>query len=159
MNISNIDSTGAQIEALQKGLTLCPSPGPPKKSLTWNDFKALHRRLVLQYHFYNDNNILDSEDRELVNILAGNLDSEHNPYQSIHAKFKPKSNWLPNNTHISLIASNSFLRITYSTVNQLKIDKIISQKSTHKNQLTKNPDIIIKKADKGSVVLVMNTKD
>ena len=47
INISNIDLTGAQIEALQKGLTFCPTPGPPKISLIWNDFKSFHRRLVL----------------------------------------------------------------------------------------------------------------
>ena len=46
INISDIDLTTPQIEALQKGLTFCPTPGSPKKSLIWNDIKAFHRRLV-----------------------------------------------------------------------------------------------------------------
>ena len=74
INISNIDLTQPQVEALQKGLTFYPTPGPPKKSMIWNDF----------------------------NILADNLDSEKDPYSTIHAKSKPKSTWQPNNTHISL---------------------------------------------------------
>ena len=79
INISDTPLDKPQIEALQKGLTFCPTPGPPQKSLIWKDFKSFHRRLVLQHHFYQDNNILDNDDRELVSIFASNLDDNINP--------------------------------------------------------------------------------
>ena len=123
INMSDIPLDTPQIEALQKGLTFCTTPGPPQKSLIWKDFKAFHRGLVVQYHFYNDKNILGSQDRELVSILASNLDDNTNPYKEIHSKSKPKSNWLPNNTHISLKVSKWLSKITYSTVNYPKQNK------------------------------------
>ena len=161
INISDIDLTTPQIEALQKGLTFCPTPGSPKKSLIWNDFQAFHRRLVLQHHFYNDNNILDSEDRELVNMLAENLDGETNPYQNIHAKFKPKSNWLPNNTHISLKSFKLAFKnnLLYSKPTKSKYNNLTKKQRAGIQELTNNPELTIKKADKGSAVVVMNTKD
>ena len=70
INISDTNLTKPQTEALQKGLTFCPSPGPPNKSLIWTDFKDFHRRLILRHHFYNDNHLLDNEDQELVHYLA-----------------------------------------------------------------------------------------
>ena len=116
INISDTNLDTTQIEALQKGLTFCPTLGPPTKSWIWKDFKAFHRRLVLQHHFYNDNNILNSNDRELVSILVSNLDSNENPYHHIHSKFRPKSNWMPNNTPISLKNPLKWLlKITYYT--------------------------------------------
>ena len=141
INISDIDLTTPQIEALQKCLTYCPTPGSPKKSLIWKDFKAFHRRLVLQHHFYNDNNILDSEDRELVNMLAENLDSETNPYQNIHAKFKPKSNWLPNNTHISLKSFKLAFKnnLLYSKPIKSKYNNLTKKQRAGIQELTNNP--------------------
>ena len=161
INISNLDLTEPQVEALQKGLTFCPTPGPPKKSLIWNDFKAFHRRLVLQHHFYNDNNILDSDDRELVNILAENLDSENITYDAIHAQFKPKSNWLPNNTHISLKSFKMAFKnnLLYSKPTRTRHNNLTKEQRSGLLELTNNSEIVIKKADKGSAVVVMNTRD
>ena len=68
INISDTVLTQAQISALEKGLTFCPTPGALNKAQIWNDFKDFHRRLVLKHHFYNDNNLLTKEDRKLVDI-------------------------------------------------------------------------------------------
>ena len=73
INISDTTLSEAQVSCSEKGLTFCPTPGPPNKGAIWNDFKDFHRRLVLKHHFYTDNNLLDKEDRELVNILNDNL--------------------------------------------------------------------------------------
>ena len=88
INISDTPLDTPQIEALQKGLTFCPAPGPPQKSMIWKGFKAFHRRLVLQHHFYNDNNI---QDRELVNILASNLDANLESYKEITLNLNQKA--------------------------------------------------------------------
>ena len=47
INISNTVLSPAQLSALEKGLTFCPTPGPPDKSQIWRDFKEFHRRLSL----------------------------------------------------------------------------------------------------------------
>ena len=39
INISDTPLDKPQIEALQKGLTFCPTPGPPQKSLIWKDIE------------------------------------------------------------------------------------------------------------------------
>ena len=53
-NVSNINLTEAQVKALKKGLTFCPTPGPPDKSQIWLNFKEFHRRLELTHHFSTD---------------------------------------------------------------------------------------------------------
>ena len=45
IKLSDTTLTKAQISALEKGLTFCPTPGPPNKSKIWMDFKEFHRRL------------------------------------------------------------------------------------------------------------------
>ena len=80
INISDSHLTKPQIEALEKGLTFGPTPGPPDKSLIWTDFKDFHRRLVLKHYFYNDNQLLDNDDQELIQFLAQNLDDNENPF-------------------------------------------------------------------------------
>ena len=47
INLSNTPLDHNQIKALEKGLTFCPTPGPPDKSQIWLDFKEFHRRLEL----------------------------------------------------------------------------------------------------------------
>ena len=99
INLSDITLTEAQVSALEKGLTFCPTPGPPNKAKIWMDFKEFHRRLCLKFHFYNDNQMFDlltEHEIDLINFMAENLDEETNPYQEIHQKFVDKSTWKPN---------------------------------------------------------------
>ena len=102
INISDSTLTPHQVSALEKGLTFCPTPGNPDKSKIWNDFKDFHRRLVLKHHFYKDNNLLDKEDKNLVDMLTDMLVENEDPHHLIHKQFNPKSTWRPTNTHVSL---------------------------------------------------------
>ena len=77
VNLSDIQLTPDQYSALEKGLTFCPTPGPPDKSKIWSDFKDFYRRLCLKYHFHKDNGHFDhltTEEADLVGFLAHNLD-------------------------------------------------------------------------------------
>ena len=47
INISNQPLTLHQVNALEKGLTFCPTPGKTDKSQIWLHFKEFHRRLEL----------------------------------------------------------------------------------------------------------------
>ena len=105
INLSDLELSPEQTTALEKGLTFCPTPGPPSKSKIWTDFKEFHRRLCLQYHFHKDNGHFDhlsTEDAELVGFMAANLDECENPYKDLHSQFRNKSTWKPPNIHQSL---------------------------------------------------------
>ena len=129
--------------------------------MIWNDFKEFHRRLILKHHFYNDNELLDTEDQQLVQFLSDTLDNYENPFKNLHAPFRNKSTWKPTNTHISL---NVFKQTFKNSLlnNKIKLDKpdnLTKDQRSGLKTLCDNPEIIIKKADKGSAVVVMNTKD
>ena len=105
INLSDETLSKAQVSALEKGLTFCPTPGPPNKAQIWLDFKEFHRRLSLKYHFYYDNKHLqDLKEDELaiVDFMAMNLEECEDPYKDIHKKFVDKSNWKPPRIHQSL---------------------------------------------------------
>ena len=105
INLSDTTLTKAQVSALEKGLTFCPTPDPPNKSLIWTDFNEFHRRLCLKFHFYNDSQMLNhlSEDElDLINFMANNLDQEMDPNKDLHTGFVDKSTWKPNRVHQSL---------------------------------------------------------
>ena len=79
INLSDTTLTEAQVSALEKGLTFCPTPGPPSKSLIWMDFK--------EFHFYNDNQMFDNlseNELDLINFMTSNLDQEIDPYKNLH---------------------------------------------------------------------------
>ena len=67
----------------------------------------------------------------------------------------------PNNTHISLKSFKLAFQnnLLYSKPTKNRQNNLTNEQRSGLLELTKNPDIIIKKADKGSAVVVMNTKD
>ena len=172
INISNTPLSQVQISAFEKGLTFCPTPGPQDKSQTWLDFKEFHRRLELTYHFHNtDTNENLNIDHSIVDFMNQNAkdsdtDSDTNTIpdqtdQHIKHKFVNKSTWRPDPPNKTL---ETFQR-------SFKQDLLKYKKHKHKGnnlnkeerkglkELNDNPHIIIKKADKGSAVVVMNTTD
>ena len=128
----------------------------------WTDFKEFHRRLCLKFHFYNDNQMFDhlsDNEIELINFMADNLDQEFDPYKNLHKRFVDKSNWKPSRVHQSLdIFQRSFkLGLLNSKTKPYCKPNLTKQQRIGLKELSDNPDIIIKKADKGSAVVVMST--
>ena len=98
INLSDESLSEAQVSALEKGLTFCPTPGPPNKSQIWLDFKDFYRRLSLKYHFYNGSKHLQNlneDEMAMVDFMAMNLEENENPYHEIHKKIVDKSTWKP----------------------------------------------------------------
>ena len=164
INLSDLNLSESQVTALEKRLTFCPTPGPPNKAKIWMDFKEFHRRLCLKFHFYNDNQMFDhlsDQEIDLINFMAENLDEETNPYQRIHRKFADKSDWKPSRVHQSLdIFQRSFkLGLLNSKIKHARKPNLTREQLCSLRELSENSDIVIKKADKGSAVVVMNTTD
>ena len=160
INLSYITLSKAQVSALEKGLTFCHTPVPLNKAKIWMDFKEFHRRLCLKYHFYNDNQMFDKE-VELINFIADNLEHDTNPYNTIHQKFVDKSSWKPNRVHQSLaILQRSFkLGLLNSKTKHARKPNLTREQLSSLRELSDNPQIVIKNADKGSAVVVMNTTE
>ena len=103
INLSNTTLEANQIRALEKGLTFCPTPGPPDKSQIWLDFKEFHRRLELMEFFSRDNT--DSTDTNINQSIIDFTNQNANESQikisnealnkELQAKFKLTSSWSP----------------------------------------------------------------
>ena len=165
INISSTSLTRHQVTALEKGLTFCPTPGRTDKSQIWLDFKQFHRRLELTQYFYtnqppaNDTDI-DQEVIDFMDMNAGNP-IEDSKNKTINQKFNPKSTWRPFPSNKTL---DSFQRAFKNDLLKSNLTKKAKPNLTKEEKLgldalKNNPEIVLKKADKGSAVVVMNTTD
>ena len=170
INISDVVLDQDQISALEKGLTFCPTPGLPDKSQIWLDFKEFHRRLELVEFFNRDQtdptnqqinqSIIDFMNQNATDNLSDS-DTETSANKELHQKFKPKSSWrpYPPNRTLDLFQRAVKQEILKSKCKPKRYNNVTKKENIGLNKLTSNPHIIIKKADKGSAVVVMNTTD
>ena len=171
INLSNVELTEHQLRALEKGLTFCPSPGAPDKSQIWEDFKEFHRRLeLMQFFSPKDKDTELNISQSIIDFMNENATNTHtdqedtqdeHQYEHIHQKFRNKSKWKPNPPNKTL---DSFKRAFKMNLLQDNTPAHINTNLTKEewkgiNQLQKNPHIVIKKADKGSAVVIMQTTD
>ena len=88
---------------------------------------------------------------------ADNVD----PYKEIHRPFKNKSSWKPNppNRTLDTYERAFKMNLLNSKVKQCHQHNLTKEQWKGLMELRKNPEIVIKKADKGSAVVIMNTTD
>ena len=93
--------------------------------------------------------------------MAENLEEETSPYHKIHKKFVHKSTWKPNRVHQSLdIFQRPFkIGLLNSKLKKVRKPNLTREQMSSLRELSENPEIVIKSADKGSAVVVMNTTD
>ena len=170
INISKYELNEHQLRALEKGLTFCPTPKGPDKSEIWNDFKEFHRRLELAQFFQPTNEKIDLEiTQSIIDFMNQNATDDSTntntesteSYNEIHKKFKNKSTWRPNPPNKTL---DSFKRAFKMNLLECRLHKKGNQNLTKEERsgirdLQNNPHIVIKKADKGSATVIMNTTD
>ena len=98
---------------------------------------------------------------ELVGFMAANLDECENPYKDLHSQFRNKNTWKPPNIHLSLdVFQRAFmLGLLKAKPKTLRHKNLTNQETLGLSALRDNPNIVIKKADKGSAIVVINTKD
>jgi hypothetical protein len=140
VNLSNVDLTKPQVEALEKGLTFCPTPGLPQIQEIWGDLEEFFRRLRIK-RFFDE---IESQDN------------------SEEKSFRNKSTWTPAEGQDA--ALDVFIKTVKTEVLSLKLDAPRRKNLTKLQfmgiqELSTNPHIVLKKADKGSCVVVMNTND
>ena len=147
VNLSRFKLGRAHTSVLEKGITFCPTPRGADLAEIHQDVSEFYRRLKLKLHFYDEDD--PSQNSFSSDIPPGLL------------KFKKKSTWCPRpNDH----CLNAFIEKVNNDLASLDLDipitKNLSIEERHAlKDLKENSNIIIKKADKGSSIVVMNKDD
>jgi hypothetical protein len=181
INLSDVDLTEAQSLALSKGLTYCPTPWEPDMSSIINSLEDLFRRMRLKTHFFKlDKNAQEAAYQAKMDANKGKKGrkkassfftaaaSSSAPLtptppkpEPIWKQFKPKSTFNP---QVNEEVLDSFCRqVRFDTlkspVKKIRWSNLSKDERKGLTQLEQNPDLTIKKADKGSAVVIMNTSD
>ncbi len=144
------------ISLLSKGLKFCPSPGKPDTGELREDMDRLHTRLRQIAFFENPE---DKFDPKVTNKINSNeiISKELEPFE--HQKFKLKSNFKGAQTSPNLEA---FIIANEKDFNDMKPCKKYYKQNVTKNErlalkaLMENNNIIIRPADKGSAVVILD---
>ena len=152
VNLSDIDLTKDQISLLSRGLKFCPTPGTLNPSDCRLDLDNLHRNLRLKFNFS------DEEDSDPLNIP--DTPDYLEPFK--HRAFKIKSTYNPRGPSAleAMILSNE-LDFNRRPIASNKGTKNLSpgEFNAISELLSLNDRIIIKQADKGASVVVLNKHD
>ena len=87
VNLSDIVLTEDQVKVLSKGLTFCPTPGPPDPGEQRGDLDKLHRRLR-QIAYYEQPVDNSSQSFQPVNVATDDSDNLQCTEIFRHRKFK-----------------------------------------------------------------------
>ena len=145
INLSSYVLSDYERLLLQKGLSFCPSPGECNLSKARDAVDKLHRSLRLA-HFFEENYAFASSEDEGFD----------------HQNFRPPSNWVPTEHPPASLAS--FMTANTAALNDLpilrsKFKNLAFEERQALHDLSNNRNIVIKPADKGSGVVIMNTQD
>lgn len=138
VNLSNHKLTEPQLTLLAKGLGFSPIPAPQHKISLIRDTLLFNRTIRLQHHFQ---------------VKERTATTPADPY-------KPPSGWVPKASQNKQL--DAYLNvITEEIVNDLNTPKrryhnISREERTAITELRENPNIIIKPADKGGAVVILN---
>ena len=161
LNLSKRPLSSDEISLLSRGLKFCPTPPCPDPGAMRDDLEALHRRLRLMAHFEDPENDLGTQEDpdQFDNADKNNLHS-HKPFK--HNKFKNKSTWRgpigPTNLE-AFIASNELDFNNRPIYSPPKKQNLSPNERLALKSLKQDNTIVIKPADKGTTVVVMNRED
>ena len=136
--------TTTQVRLLEKGLTFIPTPKPHKNQrlMLEHDVQTYHRRVELALYFKDSKRKLDKT--------------------NIKHRFIPPSTWRPPKD--KLPPEMSFLiKADLNSVKHLNLNKSVELNITKEErkellQLKNNSNLVIKSADKGNAVVLMDRK-
>ncbi len=157
VNLSSHTLSDDEISVLQKGLKFCPTPLKSDPGQYKEYLDRFIRSANLHTSFQNSQNEPPQTDEDLdLSLLNEDIDDTPKPFE--HAELKPKSTFnpqLPNCLdHVYELILTEFL--DYNPSNRFKRNLTRGQKNAL-NALKNNKNIVIKKADKGSNVVIMDT--
>ena len=167
INLSSVTPTEAQCSLLSKGLGFCLTPGKPHQGdlCLWRDLHKFHRNLRITAAFdkLNPAEIEHSNYTSDINIVT---DGFHQPSPiawkpPFHdQRFTLPSKWNPTGPKIleHFIAQNE-LSFSKHKIRSCNIHNISSEERLALRELLNQENIIIKPADKGAAVVILNSSD
>ena len=161
INLSDCVVSELERNVLCKGLTFCPTPGDPDMGDIKHDLDMFFRRMRLKLFFSEEHETIDTLPSESSSQITVN-DSEPLTWSEyLERTFRKKSTWTPRNQDTILEA---FIKAVTNDFYNMQPKKIFNKnlnKEEYKtiSRLRNNDKIVIKKADKGSAVVIMNKCD
>ena len=172
LNLSDIEFSEYDYYLLSKGLGFSPTPRNLNLSEVQKDLNKFARKLRLRYFFHNlnknQNMPRDSGNSQPSQPTNGDMQphmqSHMDPLvKKIDKKFKPESNWSPSvgtNPHLETYIQCIKMDVDKTDFHKKKIKSNLSHKEWISfEKIKRKRDIVIKKADKGSAVVIMNRAD
>ena len=164
VNLSSIPLSEEQRSVLSKGLSFCPTPGEPDKGVLREDLDRIHRdlrRKAFSATTQSKSKVInrDSDSDSSESELSGeSFETLQPPFK--HYKFKPKSNWNP-------VGPKVVEEFIFLNQEELRKEKVFAPHNKNLSkaeyraikELSNNTEIIIKLADKGGAVVILDKKD
>ena len=161
VNLSSHILTPSQRSLLKKGLTFCPMPGEIDIAELKNDLYKFEKNLKWKLHWAKRNSTSAPASAPINNNGPPLITIPQDSTVFEHRKFKNKSKAQP---PISTPNIETMFHLAHRD-----LDKVVPKKTKFQNltreenraifELKSNPDIVIKKADKGSAIVIQNTQD
>ena len=153
VNLSKHKLTVEELHLLSKGMNFCPTPLDLDPGDQRSDLDRFHRSLRLIAKFENS-------PTEISDLLTTEQQN-HSSYAFESPKFKKKSSYNPPGPPAleAMILTNKIALHKRPEQKLPKLTNISRGERLAIKNLTNNPHIIIKPADKGSAVVVMNRED
>ena len=152
VNLSTHQLTKDETSILNKGLNFIPTPAIEHEAKIIQDFLLFERKLRLHHKLYQEKEE-DEEDNQ-------SEEEEESP----HKILRPSKGWKPDDAEMD----PNIMRYKISVLNDLEAQLPMTRKprfnTTRKErqalqQLKKNEDIVIKPADKGGAIVILNKVD
>ena len=157
--------TTCQIDLLSKGLTFCPTPGQQELSHTRSDLDRFHRSLRL-HHFFNPPEeegtwtLSKSQNTNTQRVFTPSDLSTRDSEGFDNHKFHNKSTWNPKGpSALEAFASCNETQIYSDTKYRRPKDNLTLSERKALKELKSLSHIVIKPADKGSAVVLLNRED
>ena len=163
VNLSNRPLTQEEISLLKRGLKFCPTPPCPDPGQAREDLSTLHRRMRLMA-FYEDNPLDTSRiarpNSSLVLAEASTPRPSNLPFKD--SKFKNPSTW---RGPIGPANLEAFIASNLVDYNNRPVYKAPDKKNLTRAEakcikgLKNDTSIVIKPADKGAAIVIINRSD
>ena len=154
LNLSKFKLNKDHISLLSKGLNFCPTPGEPDPGQDRLDLDNLHKRLRLLYHFRPDpDDTLEAPSEHDKNLFSR--------VAFYNQKFKCPSTFNPVGAPNleAMILSNENALNNRPTYKPPRRNNLSPGERRALKELQLNEDIVIKKADKGAVLVIQDRSD
>lgn len=145
MNMSSTVLTEAQTSILSKGLKFVPTRRTVDKGKLIADLDTWERRMRLREYFFEEDDELDDDDDD----------------DEMHNKFKKQSTWTPSpgrdkwlDAYIKAVKDDIMSGLKW----RFKMN-VSKEEETAIQELLRNDGIVIRPADKGSGVVIMDTAE